>query len=420
MIVPPVLHWNVYEAGVHPLSATWLPRFGPGTVPAVALGVIAVGWAAQTAQRLAWARLVPLTVVAAAAWMIALAAVDRTHGLSGVLSKSSEYLPTARGVHDIHAMLSEFVDRIPFSAAPHNWPIHVAGHPPGALLFFVVLVRIGLGGNLAAGLVVVALAATLPVAVALTLRRLGAERAARRALPFLVFGPAAIWLAVSADAVFATAAAWGLFLLACAATAGRRTGAVTYAISSGVVLGYCCFFSYGLPLLVLPALAVLHLARGWTVLPAALAAVAAVVLAFAIEGFAWWRAYPVLDRRYWAGAAHLRPGAYWTWADLALLCISTGPVLGAILATSTRHVLHRSAVPAEGRCVLLLVGASAASVALADASQMSRGEVERIWLPFVPWLLVGAALLPRRWRRYGLVGQVAVAICVQSLFFTRW
>ena len=36
-------------------------------------------------------------------------------------------------------MLRGFVDRIPVDA-PGNWPTHVAGHPPGALLFFVGLV----------------------------------------------------------------------------------------------------------------------------------------------------------------------------------------------------------------------------------------------------------------------------------------
>ena len=35
--------------------------------------------------------------------------------------------------------------RIPIDAAPDNWPVHIAGHPPGALLFFVLLDRIGLG-----------------------------------------------------------------------------------------------------------------------------------------------------------------------------------------------------------------------------------------------------------------------------------
>ena len=59
-------------------------------------------------------------------------------------------------------------------------------------------------------------------------------------------------------------------------------------------------------------------------------------------------------------------------------------------------------------------------VAAADVSQMSRAEVERIWLPFAPWWLVGCALLPERWRRSGLVAQVVVALVVQHLLSTGW
>ena len=59
-------------------------------------------------------------------------------------------------------------------------------------------------------------------------------------------------------------------------------------------------------------------------------------------------------------------------------------------------------------------------VLAADLSQMSKGEVERIWLPFVPWLLVACAFLPERWRRPGLAIQVVVALAVQHLLFTGW
>jgi hypothetical protein len=51
---------------------------------------------------------------------------------------------------------------------------------------------------------------------------------------------------------------------------------------------------------------------------------------------------------------------------------------------------------------------------------MSKAEVERIWLPFVPWLLVACALLPERWRRAGIAVQVTVALGVQHLLFTGW
>ena len=59
-------------------------------------------------------------------------------------------------------------------------------------------------------------------------------------------------------------------------------------------------------------------------------------------------------------------------------------------------------------------------VLAADLSQMSKAEVERIWLPFVPWLLISCALLPERWRRVGLAVQVVTALVVQHLLFTGW
>ncbi|GAA4378810.1 hypothetical protein GCM10023152_25820 [Agromyces bauzanensis] len=56
----------------------------------------------------------------------------------------------------------------------------------------------------------------------------------------------------------------------------------------------------------------------------------------------------------------------------------------------------------------------------AALSQMSRAEVERIWLPFVPWMLLATGLLPERWRRLGLIVQVSFAIVVRTLLDTRW
>ena len=67
-----------------------------------------------------------------------------------------------------------------------------------------------------------------------------------------------------------------------------------------------------------------------------------------------------------------------------------------------------------------LAAAAAASVLVADATQMSKAEVERIWLPFVPWILLSCALLPERWRRAGLVLQLAVALAVEHALNTGW
>jgi hypothetical protein len=417
-VLPRLVGWDVHaltrpDDAFPPLSATWNPNVGVGTVPAVIIAVLAWRYAVDWGYTLPWRRLLLASYVGGLAWLVALAYVDGSEGISRVLGARLEYLPTARATHDVPAMLHGFVGRIPITA-DDNWATPVAGHPPGTLLFFVMLDRLGLGGDYAAGLVVTLIAATTSVAVLVALRALGAERVARGAAPFLVLGPAAVWTAVSADAVFAAVAAWGLAVLAIGATSDRSRVSLGWSGLAGLLLGGCCLLSYGLPLLGLLALAVLAAARSWRPLPVAALMAAAVVLAFAGLGFRLWEAYPVLHDRYWYGIAHERPAAYWLWGNLAALCFSAGSILGAGLG----HVFSR---PRHAdRTVLLLVGAAATSVVLADLSLMSKAEVERIWLPFVPWLLLSVAVLPERWRRLGLGVQLALALTVQHLLFTTW
>ncbi len=421
MAVPAVFVWAVNARWFPPLDSIWDPRLGPGTLPAVALAVLAVGTAYRVAERANWPQLLVASYAFGVAWLTSLATVDGWGGIGNVLGRSNEYLQTARQVTSVSATLRDFTDRIPL-ASPDNWATHVAGHPPGALLFFVVLVHLGLGGGLAAGCVVLLLAATTPVAVLVTLRRLDAESAARRVAPLLVIGPAAIWSAVSADALFAACAAWGLCCLAVAAKSSSGVGAALWAVSSGLLLGCCVMMSYGLPLLAALAVAVLLAARSIRPLPWLVLGLLAVMLTFAAAGFVWWEALPVLRTRYYAGIASIRPASYWLWGDLAALGFSAGPIVGASVAASAQHLRatwrHRLVGP--DRVVALLTGAATLSIVLADLSLMSKAEVERIWLPFVPWLLVGCALLPEKWRRGGLVAQVVLAIVIQTLLYTRW
>ena len=393
-----------------PLHGYWSPGWGRGTAPAVVVALLTWLLAAEWSLRLPWRRLLLVSYVVGLGWLLALAYVDGPSGIDRSLGNEFEYLPTARDVDDVGAMLDGFVDRIPYDAED-NWVTHVAGHPPGALLFFVGLVRIGLGGDREAGLVVTALAASTACAVLVTLRALGAEQHARLAAPFLVLTPAAVFMAVSADAMFAATAAWGLAALALAATSPGRGRLVVWSSVAGLLLGACVLLSYGLPLLGLLAVAVLLSARSWRPLPIAAGVALAVVLAFATAGFAWWDALPVLRERYLDGVASERPTAYWWWGNLAALAICAGPLVGAGLAMLRRE---------SPRPVLLLVGAAALSIALADASGMSKSEVERIWLPFVPWLTLSVVLLPERWRRWGFGLQVGTAIAVQHLLYTSW
>jgi hypothetical protein len=416
VLVPALTGWDVREraddiAGLPPLHGYPEAKLGPGTPLAILVGVVVVGVGPRAARRLGWRRLLALSWGTSVLWLLALALVDGTSGLSRVLGNRHEYLPTARSVTSVPDLLASYVDHIPYDSAD-NWPTHVAGHPPGTLLVFVLLVRLGLGGDLAAGVVVSIVAATVPVAVLVTLRALGSEDLARRAAPYLVVTPAAVFLAVSADAVIAAVVAWGLAALALA-TRGPLRRAWPWAVAAGVLLGYAVQMSYGMPLAGALALAVLVAARCWWPLPVAALAALAVALAFAAMGFAWWEALPVLQDRYWDGIAAQRPAAYWLWGNLAALLLSGGMLLGGSVAAAWAS---RRAEPV----VVLLVGAALLAVLAADGTLMSKAEVERIWLPFVPWLTVGLALLPVSWHRRALTLQVLGALLVQHLLYTTW
>jgi hypothetical protein len=419
LIIPAATKWIVNADRFPPLHADILPRVGPGTIPAFAIAILAVIFAPRLARTLPFRWLLLGSFVVGLGWLVSLAFVDGVAGISAVLVQPHEYLVTARGVTNIPAMLSEFIARIPLHSS-HHWEVQVAGHPPGALLFFVLLVHLGLGSGFAAGMAVTVIAATIPLAVLLTLRRLGAEIGARAAAPFLVLAPAAIWEAVSGDAVFAAVAAWGLCALAFAATGKGWPRIAGWSLLAGLLLGYTVFLSYGLVLLAVLALAVLLVARSWRPIPIVLAVVLLIVLAFALGGFEWWRAYPVLTERYYAGIASVRPYSYWIWGDLGGLIISAGPVIGSSVAAAIWATRSFRAQPSDLRPIIILTLAGLVTILIADVSGMSKAEVERIWLPFIPWLLVGTAMLPARWVRLIFALQLAVALTVQHLLHIVW
>jgi hypothetical protein len=416
-VVPVLVGVDVEGGTAAPLLADWRPRVGPGTIPALVVAWFVVsGRLASWAARLPWRRALGVAYGLALAWLLSLALVDGIDGVAAPLDADAEYLPTARSVGDVGAMLSGFVDRIPVDA-PDRWATHVAGHPPGALLAFVALDRIGLGSGAPAGLVVVLAAASVPVAVAQACRVLGGEDGVRRALPFLVVGPAAIWFAVSADALFAAVSAWGLAALAVATRARSRTSAVLWSVGAGLLLGATVMLSYGLALVGAIALGVLVVGRSWRPLPVVAVAATGVVVAFAAVGFRYWEALPLLHDRYYAGLARVRPAWYWVWANLAVLVVSAGPALAAALAEVAPRLprLLREREP-----LAVLAVSSAVAVLAADLSLMSKAETERIWLPFMPWLLLLTAHLPPVWRRRCLALQVVVALVVQHLLWSRW
>jgi len=409
-----------------PFTAAWLPHAGPGTPAALAVAVL-VGWyGPRLAVAMSWRRLLLAGYGAAVAWIVSLALVDGwRRGLAGRLVTEHEYLSEVGGVTDVAAMLRGFAGRI-LDFQPDSWTTHVAGHPPGALLVFVGLDRIGLGGGAWAAVACVAIGALVAVAVPVTIRALGDEDAARAAVPFLAVFPGAVWIGASADALFAGATATGLALLAVSLTRRR----IWVGAASGALLAFGLYLSYGLTLIAVPALAVVLLARRsgplpWRTIGAATGAGGAVAAAFTVAGFWWFDGYHLVVERYYQGIASDRPYAYWVWADLALVVACAGPAAAVILRRAGRRadpvaLMRRPWSVRSLEPVVLLPLAGLAAILAADLSGLSKAEVERIWLPFAVWLLAGAALIPPPTRRGWLAAQATIALLINHLLLTTW
>ncbi|HVW43893.1 MAG TPA: hypothetical protein VHC18_21345 [Amycolatopsis sp.] len=408
---------------VPPLFADWLPHIGPGTPFAILIAAAVVLWGPAVAARLSWRCALAAGYAAALAWIFALALVDGwDRGFAGRLATDQEYLHEVPGITDIPRFLREFSSRI-LDYQPGSWTTHVAGHPPGATLVFVWLDRLGLHGGAWASTLVVLVAALVAVGVPATVGLLGNPAAARAMLPFAVLSPAAVWLGVSADGMFAGVVASGIALLALSATGFRagRAYAWVAGLAAGVLLGFGMYLSYGLVLLGVVVLAVAVLGREWRAVALALVGAAAVVIAVTLAGFSWLEGYHLVVERYYQGIAALRPYSYWVWADLAAVAVACGP---AVLAAARRGVTS-AFLPVARRSllrdpVLLIALAGVVTILVADVSGLSKAEVERIWLPFVVWVLPATALLPAPGRRGWLAAQAATALAVNHLLLTGW
>lgn len=385
------------------------------------LAVVVVGFGAAAAGAWPWRRLLTAGYVGSVAWTVSLALVDGWgRGVTGRVSGREEYLPEVGRVSGVGAALRGFAGHI-LKTQPRPWNTQVAGHPPGALLAFVGLDRVGLGGAGWTAVACVLVGCSVSVSVPVTFRALGAPVAARAAVPFLVLFPGAVWVGVSADGLYAGAVAAGVALVAVAA-AGRGWRADVAAVTGGAFLGSGLYLSYGLVLMVLPVAGVAVVSRRIRPLLVGGLGAAAVVAAFTAAGFWWPSGYQEVLVRYADGVSAGRPYWYWVWADLAAVALAAGPATvaglrraGAAVVGARRCPVDRSLLP-----VVVVVAATATAIVVADLSGLSKAEVERIWLPFTVWLCAAATLLPSRTHRGWLAAQVVTAVAVNHLLLTNW
>jgi hypothetical protein len=410
-----------------PLVAFWHPHVGWGT-PLAILSVLLGLRLQQVAAVLPWGRLLVAGWLLNLAWMCSLTLVDGLQqGWIDVLLDPNEYLHDLHRISDPWTFLSSFTHYIAFSPGVDGdlvWTTHVAGHPPLTTLIFWLLARIGLGGGFWAGALCILIASAASVALPVTLRELGAEAAGRRIVPFVALFPGAVWMAVSADGLFAGVAVSGLALVCLGAIRGR----ILAGLAGGLLLGVTVFLSYGLVLFGLVVFVVMILtvrARGlrrtlalWLIASIGFVAVGAIHL---VLGFNWLSGLAALRLRYYQGIASQRPFSYFVYADLAAWLISCSPLLAIGIARSiAAHSRGSRGLWTQDRVVALLSLSGVLAALVADLSGLSKAETERIWLLFGVIAYSGLALLRGRSATWALSMSAAWALLVNHLLNTGW
>ena len=369
------------------------------------------GAAVVVSDRPRWSTAVAGGVILSAAWTVLLAASDGWGAVSAQLSARDDYLAQLPWVRENgwRAYFESFGDESLFS----TFPTHVRSHPPGMVALLGALDSVGLTGGVWATAVVLAAAATIPVSVGVTVKRLAGPDAARWAIALSAFTPAVVFLGSTADALFAAVAAGAI----ATGLAAIDRASWPLSIVAGLLGAAAVSLTYGvIPLVASMWVGALLRSRSRTAVAmsgAMVAAILAAIAVWAMLGFNWFDGFDAVRRQYELDAAQRnRPFDYFVWANLVVFACVCGPAVVAGLTAVRRDRLWWLVAPALG------------ALAIADASGLSKAEVERIWLPFVPWVTVaGVWLLGRlspRGRWVALAAQIATGVALQSLLFGPW
>jgi len=389
-----------------PFAGEYRVKVEVGTLlaPLVAVAVLAAV-RGGVVDRLGWRRLLLLSWLAALAWSLALAVVDGGNGLTFPIANPDEYLrdvPAVAGHPG--AFVRDFVGSVgSYTAATRT-------HPPAPVLLLWLLTEAGFTRPALLGVVVAAIGCLHVPAVAVAVRSLCGEVAARRLLPVLVLAPYAVWVAVSMDGVTAALCAVFVALGVVASEPGRTP---RWAIASGVVLGIAALFSYAVGwLAAIPLVVCFVRRRATTIAFTGIGALTPLAIARAM-GFVWPDGLSAAQADWSVRIGPHRSWLLWAVLDLAVLVVACGP----LLVPAARRIRRTPGWP-------FLVGAGI-GVSFAIASGLARGEVERSWLPFFPWLLVPVVGTdetgePARPSLVLLALGAAAAVVLESVLRSAW
>lgn len=318
-------------------------------------------------------------------------------GPRGSREAGFEYLPGLRELrHGVDFYIGHFASLVP------SLPLHAAGNPPGPLIVLHIF-GVRTPGALAALCIGVG-AFTAPLAYDLG-RLLEDEHRGRLTGVLTAFAPSMLLFGVtSADYAFASLGLCVACLLVRPAHGARAAGAL--------LAGVVSLFSW--LLLAIPAWSVLlalkregprrAVACAAAVAIGVIAVNAALALAVGYDPVATLRATDAVYRRTTAA----RPYIYWLFGS---------PVAwAAMLGLPTATLALRALAAAEPAALAL-----AAVVITGSVLGFTKGETERIWLPFVPLACVAAAGAPRPKRLAWILRVLATqALLAELLFNTIW
>ncbi|MGH9245304.1 MAG: hypothetical protein ACRD29_13505 [Acidimicrobiales bacterium] len=424
--------------GAAPLYGHWGWYGRPALLIPLLVAIVVITLGPRRSTTATWRGLLVAAGAGAAVWAASLTGAGGWHRMTTRLTNHHQYEPFAATIDHPARFLATFTDQI------GAYPTHVRGHPPGATLLPWALDRLGLGGAGWWQLLIVIGWGTAVATTLVAVRAVAGEGLARRTAPALVLLPAGVW-ATAADGLFAGMAATSLALTV-VAIVDRRHG---LAAAAGACFAAALLLTYGAALLATVPAAVAAWRRSWSpLLVGAGAAALGLVAVWAVTGFSWLQGLDATRSEYWAGVAAHRPTPYFVLAgNPGALALAVGPAVFAGLTTVLRgcadrrsrgpsgpvaegdheretHALLSAAKPPTwsngdpsahapslgGRAASVLPLAALTAVVLGNVSLLSKAEVERIWLLFMPWLAISAGTLvhPRLW----LAAQAAIALMI--------
>jgi methylthioxylose transferase len=506
------------KLGAAPLVGQWKFRPSIGYLMPIVVASFVIIATPRLFVRLQTRWLVLSTVGLTAAFTAALAGADGRIAMLAPVVHRTEYLFWLDKMPPVRKLLTVY-DEYDFIV---NFGTHIKGHPPGYILVLKALAAIGLTKPWIIASVSYLSAGLVAGSVLVVARRFGSATFTRRAAPFLILAPYAVWMGTSADAMFSAFVAMGAAGIAMAATSNARIRRLGFGLLAGLLIGLGLYSSWGTVTCGPIIAAALWCGSAWPdsaragqlhsagslvvsspsassarrssppsettmtsasghgltapaelrgtisledrfrnifgVTMAALGGIVIVAIAMTLLGYNWFAGIGLTKRLYWKGTAQFRPWRYFLVGNLGAVLLAIGAVavigiatlgfnvgftesvLQSIRKPRGRRISHSPtklagqeapayAVPTAVtgadrthdvglRWLRIMVIATIGCVLIADLSQYSKGEVERIWLPFMPWLTLPAAILNRQ--RIWLILQASMAIGLQIMLISKW